>query len=476
MERVNAYRIPVGPEVLRNASDAATVPPGLLEPVQALVSAVVRRSSEGPFSLYICSDDASSRARDDLAFVLTRAVMAHVPSTLLVDCDFIRVGLQGLVPQKDSLGFLDFLLYGSSIGVITQEARGGVRVVGAGSFPVTKRMPFVENAFVDASRRLVAHARCAAFVGPLTEEEGDPHALCSLVDAVAVVRVGDADPTVDFLEEGIAAGGVDVWSIRLGSRDTVTEAPRSAAAAAVVPPPPPPVPPRAGAGAVSPPGLAPTPLPKKPAGGPRGPAARVDRDEPRYTSLAPRLAIIAFGVLVIAFVAWWLTQDHRLTGEQTPADVSALPPGTAGAPAVVGAADTATTVQSADTVSGAADAAQAPVPPPVSPANTGGRTGGTLLLNPADIHVMDELDQSWRDWYIIHISSFQESIRAREEVAFLQSREFPVFIVFLDLGAKGKWYRVYAGPFRIREEAREVKKNLDAVPQVRFTRIAKIPE
>jgi cell division septation protein DedD len=77
---------------------------------------------------------------------------------------------------------------------------------------------------------------------------------------------------------------------------------------------------------------------------------------------------------------------------------------------------------------------------------------------------------------MIHISSFQESVRAREEIAFLESREFPVYIVFLDLGPKGKWYRVYSGPFRTREEAREVKKNLDAVPQVRFTRITKIPE
>ena len=40
-------------------------------------------------------------------------------------------------------------------------------MVGAGSFPVTKRMPFVETAFDDASRRLAAHARCALFVGPL---------------------------------------------------------------------------------------------------------------------------------------------------------------------------------------------------------------------------------------------------------------------------------------------------------------------
>jgi cell division septation protein DedD len=135
----------------------------------------------------------------------------------------------------------------------------------------------------------------------------------------------------------------------------------------------------------------------------------------------------------------------------------------------VAAADTAR----ADTVAAPPRVA---VRAPQRPADTGGGSGGTQLVDPSNILVMDDLARRWDGWYAIHISSFQESIRAREEVSFLQSREFPVFIVFLDLGPKGKWYRVYAGPFPTREQARDVKKNLDAVPQVRFTRIARIPE
>jgi cell division septation protein DedD len=99
-----------------------------------------------------------------------------------------------------------------------------------------------------------------------------------------------------------------------------------------------------------------------------------------------------------------------------------------------------------------------------------------MLVNSSDIQVMEDLNRRFRGWYMIHISSFQTSVRARDEVAFLESHEFPVFIVFLDLGPKGKWYRVYAGPFQTRDEAENVKKNLDAVPQVRFTRIATIPD
>jgi cell division septation protein DedD len=129
-----------------------------------------------------------------------------------------------------------------------------------------------------------------------------------------------------------------------------------------------------------------------------------------------------------------------------------------------------------------------PVPPPQSAAPAGtpstaktrsdttARAGGSQLVNSGDIQVMEDLNRRFRGWYMIHISSFQTSTRARDEVAFLESHEFPVFIVFLDLGPKGKWYRVYAGPFQTRDEAVEVKKNLDAVPQVRFTRIATIPD
>jgi cell division septation protein DedD len=200
----------------------------------------------------------------------------------------------------------------------------------------------------------------------------------------------------------------------------------------------------------------------------------------RYSSLLPRLAVLVFGVLVLAFVGWWLAQD-RLSPDESSGPPTKPATGRVGLPAADDSSLAAAAVPATDTALAAAasrsDSAAVGVPrPPQNPADTGGRSGGTVLLNPADIHVMEDLERHYRGWYAIHISSFQESIRARDEVAFLQSREFPVFIVFLELGAKGKWYRVYAGPFATREEARDVKKNLDAVPQVRFTRITTIPE
>jgi cell division septation protein DedD len=88
---------------------------------------------------------------------------------------------------------------------------------------------------------------------------------------------------------------------------------------------------------------------------------------------------------------------------------------------------------------------------------------------------MDDVENSWGGYYLIHISSFRESGKARNEVVNLEERGFPVFIVFLNLGPKGSWYRVYAGPLDTRDDARAMKKLLDDTPGVRFTRITQVP-
>ncbi len=472
MSRITTFQIPLRPEQLRPPLFAGAAEAPLAEPLQALVAAISRRAADASVTIYLCADDDSARARDDFAMALARTLTTHVPSTLLIDCDFLHPGLSDQMPQKDALGFLDYLLYGSSIGVITQDY-DGVHMVGAGSFPVTKRMPFAENAFVDASRRLVTHARCAMFVGPAFDGDGGRHPLTGVVDVVATVRASLRHPRLDNIEEQIAAAGPELWSIRLVG---------PAAAEPVAPPPP-----------VAP---AREPAPRRervverPQERATPPAAEVLEETRAGASLAPRIAVILFGLLVIAFVVWWFAQNRNAgnlttepdkagavmdttrvagAGHSAPRDTTAI------RPTVV------TTPVRRDTV---ATKPRATTPPATSaPSRTSGpaaggtgRAGGTVLVNSADIQVMEDLNRRFRGWYMIHTSSFQTSTRARDEVAFLESHEFPVFIVFLDLGPKGKWYRVYAGPFQTREEAVEVKKNLDAVPQVRFTRIATIPD
>jgi cell division septation protein DedD len=482
MSRITTFEIPLRPEELRPPIFAGAAEMPLAEPLQALVTAISRRTADASVTVYLCADDDSARARDDFAMALARTLTAHVPSTLLIDCDFLHPGLSDQMPQKDALGFLDYLLYGSSIGVITQDF-DGVHMVGAGSFPVTKRMPFAENAFVDASKRLVTHARCALFVGPAFDGDGGRHPLTGAADVVATVRTSMRHPRLDSIEEQIAALGPELWSIRL----TGATAPEPVAVSA--PAPPPPV--RPARRPAEPPVQRRVERPVERAV-PAPPASDMLDETRASASLAPRIAVILFGLLVIAFVVWWFTQNRNpgnLTGDKPQAGEV-----TTDSTRVTNAGESAprdtTTIKRPATTTPASDTTATKLrpatPPPAtstSPETTTGnsnqstgRSGGTVLVSSADIQVMEDLNRRFRGWYMIHISSFQTSTRARDEVAFLESHEFPVFIVFLDLGPKGKWYRVYAGPFETREEAADVKKNLDAVPQVRFTRIATIPD
>jgi cell division septation protein DedD len=302
------------------------------------------------------------------------------------------------------------------------------------------------------------------------------------VDVVATVRTTARHPKLDGVEEQVASAGPEVWSIRLTG---------AAAPEPVAPVPPramptmpdiPPLPPRA----AERPARTPSPAPATVS------TAVLDEERPA-SSLAPRIAVIVFGLLVIAFVAWWFMQNRgnlHLAGGKEPAATAVDSTRQAAAPPVAHRDTTVTTPPVTRPAHQDSTAVVKPhpstTPPATAPAGTTSTTGtpkagtahsgGTMLVNSSDIQVMDDLNRRFRGWYMIHISSFQTSVRARDEVAFLESHEFPVFIVFLDLGPKGKWYRVYAGPFQTRDEAVEVKKNLDAVPQVRFTRIATIPD
>jgi len=505
MERVSTFQVGAGTASLRAAAESGTLSASLHEPMRALVQRVTRVAAERAVTLYLFADDASAESRDLFAYALARALRQHVPGALVVDCDFLAVGMHGVVPQRDALGFLDLLLYGSSIGVITQEAAGGVRVVGAGSFPVTKRMPFVIGAFEDASRRLAKHARCVIFVGPLQDDEGEPHPLIGCTDIPVLVRGEDEAPPsgyADGVEEDLVEHfHTELLSVRLTGRAPEPEPARAA--------PPPAAPTREAQPADAPARSAPPP---REAPAPRAepevvPAPAVASDvrdvpagpgEPRFNATLPRLLVGIFIVVVIASLAWWVYTERttrarspgagtaRESGSTARTQQSATPPpaatpagtaadSTAAAPvetlAVAAAQRPAPAV--ADTVRSGAQSEGPPVPV-MDPADTRGHTGGTVLIPSENILVFDDLTRDWTDWYVIHISSFKESVKARTEVAYLESREFPVFIVFLDLGAKGKWYRVYSGPFRERAEALEVKKNLDATPGVRFTRVSKV--
>jgi cell division septation protein DedD len=218
-----------------------------------------------------------------------------------------------------------------------------------------------------------------------------------------------------------------------------------------------------------------------------------------YTSLLPKIATGVIAVLVVVFVVWWMNLERGEpadplrnqptdVAETTPAPVTGDPQG-AGQTDPVGESATGTdaageqtqppdsgpaapdsVVQQPETTAGEQTTEPAP-----DESGTGEVTEPPLpRINSRNIIVMSDVQNNFAGSYLIHISSFRESAKARNEIEYLEARGFPVFIVFLDLGPKGTWYRVYAGPLDTRDEARNMKKLLDDTPQVRFTRITRV--
>jgi len=487
--------------------------PAHLEPVfRAMVSEIVSKVGEGTGSVYLCSPDEDTESRNRFAFLLAKLVRAHVPTALLVDCDFLSAGMNGIIPHRDALGFLDLLLYGTSLGVITQEALHGVKVVGAGSFAVTKKSPFAMDAFVDARRYLVNQAKCAIFVGPAMDDEGSLHPIAENVDRVVLVRMGtrfDAR-TLDPLEEKIASAQAgEAWSVHINTRTAAPAArepqetaKEEATLVAEV---------EDLVDRLSEPKAAPrvektrvtsdrVPVQEKAgfadarsAGG-DGPLFEEEEElagpHIRRKSVGTRIirVVISFVVLVlVAFVVWWLyltrsVREHggeragavrRTPVAEPPAPVTATdslrsgrpiepPPVATEETAPADRAESGVAAGRGETAKSATETAAALQPPETS------------VSTPDSIHFAATLDE-FANQYVVHAGSFKGVDKAKEEAFYLLGWGYAVFIYRVDLESKGVWYRVYVGPFATREDAMERKIKLDENPRIRSTRVSKVP-
>jgi cell division septation protein DedD len=520
MDKLSSFNISVSVDALRSGFNLGKVPNPLHEPFQSLLPRLTGAAADSPTAVYLFSSDDIAEVRNLFGYSLAAALLQHIPSTLLVDCGFLDVGMNGVVPERDALGFLDLLLYGSSLGVITQETIGGVHVVGAGSFPVTKKMPFVLNAFEQASRRLVAHSRCAVYCGPLFDDDGGLHPLVGAADVPVLVRAVEAGVgVVDPIEEQISAQcDAELLSIRINPRDAEEKRVAPKKTPEATPSEPEMMPPLAPEPEfeeidqrpdVTQQLRSPEPTPPRPPAA-RPPAPRADTVEPpksakppaveyeeefagtgngdkKYTSLIPKIATAVVALIVVVFLVWWFNEERGKAGDTESSQVTTSPTGQTGTTPAAGSGqesglppDTAATTAAPDTTPTQTEQVEEPSVSTTGPATGTGTqstppTGSAAVIDSDNILVMDDLESNWGGHFLIHISSFRESGKARSEVVYLVDRGYPAFIVYIDLGSKGKWYRVYAGPMEQREEARNMKKTLDDTPGVRFTRITQIP-
>lgn len=488
MEQVTAYNIAASPEDLKTALAAGQPVPGLIKPLQALSADIGARGSRGALSIYACSSEDDRDTRNHFAALLTKTVQSQLPDALLVDCDFLNVGLSGIVPERDALGFLDMLLYGSSLGVIKQSTANGVNVVGAGSFPVTRNSPFVMDVFVSAARYLKSHSTCVIYCGPVLDDDQQVHPIIGNVDLPLLFRVGPSssagmDPMEDKVSRDREAA---IWAIRLVGVDTV-------APAVEAPPDEPeaddsieltpegesqqqPVYDQAPVYEAPPPGEEPAEVPAEvpvqPPPVALTPGGVGAKDRRPGTSNFLRVTALILVVMLGAFFLWWgyLTKSVRERSGEPLASADPVPQ----PPALQ-------TPARADTSAAASDTASAqPVVPVTTPEKPAPQKPEEKKVPPALTGYLDSpilVTEGIGDFsgkFLVHVSSFQGLDLARREAYYLNDLGYPIVIARVDLGSKGKWYRVFVGPSDRRTEARNLQKRLDEIPRVKFTDIKKI--
>ena len=98
-----------------------------------------RFTEEGSRSILAMSVGENRLSRDFSVLQIAHILAKHGKDVLIVDCDFLSPGLSGLVENTEDHGFLDLLLYGSSLKTVARSTGiDGVIVVGPGSFPVSR--------------------------------------------------------------------------------------------------------------------------------------------------------------------------------------------------------------------------------------------------------------------------------------------------------------------------------------------------
>ena len=466
MEQVKAYDIAASPEELKTALAGGEPTPGLMRPLQALSADIGDQGSRGALSMYVCSTEDDRDTRNHFAALLTRTVQGQLPDALLVDCDFLNVGLSGIVPERDALGFLDMLLYGSSLGVIKQRSESGVNVVGAGSFPVTRSSPFVMDVFVSAARYLKSHARCVIYCGPVLDDDQQVHPIVGNVDLPVLLRVGPSSAAgLHPMEDKVSRDrDAATWAVRLIGADTVVpavEAPQDGPEAGDPIELPPegeshqqkPVYDQAPVYEAPPPDEAPLPPPATLTPGRAG-----DR-HPGTSNFVRGIAIVLV-VMLGAFFVWWGYQTKSVREQDgeplASADPVQQPPAAQTPPPV----RTDTSAAAPDTVS-AQPVTPVTTPDKPEPKKTAAKKAPPPLVENLDspILVTEDIGDFFGK-FLVHVSSFRRLDLARNEAYYLNDRGYPMVIAGMDLGAKGKWYRVFVGPCERMSEAKNLEKRL----------------
>jgi cell division septation protein DedD len=491
MKEFSTFHFHAPPGILKEAVSSGRIPEKLLEPLRAIVTFLAGESEAGPGIYYLLSRHEDKEIRDHIGYLVANACSARFSPVYLVDCDYTSPGMSGVVPDPGAMGFLDTILYGTSLGSVAQNV-ADIRVIGVGSFPVSNRMPFSMEAFEDIESYMRNQSKCIIMSGPLEDDDGNVHPLALHLKKILYVTssgrggaLASSEPRLQEIE-GARVAQIDVTTSgeeisapagveEIPAREEIEEIIQTREDKEQAGPPP---------------AEEPTGATAQVGGTTEGAGEAEFRGvtpvEEGGSSMLPKVITAVLGLLFVVFLIYWFYVTRPPSNVEPPATEElaggygktsirasdSLPGGEAATlpPETTTEAKTETLALETSKESAVEQPpAKEPVESPVV-SDAGAEVSEKPEPRGGEPTIVDL--SSLRGEFLVHISSFRTIARAKNDAGYLMSKGFPAFISKVDLGNKGKWFRVYVGPFDTRDDARNAQIKLDELPRVKFSRIA----
>jgi cell division protein FtsN len=439
-----------------------------------------RMTDEGTGAILALSVGENRLVRDFAVLQIAHVLAKHGRDVLIVDFDFISPGLSGLVENTEDQGFLDLLLYGSSLKTVEKPTGiDGVKVVGAGSFPVARTVPFAMKEFTKVRDFLSRTHDVTIYCSTLYTDDGAVNPLTRQVDSIFLscrleempegqlqknlADLGPGLPPADlvcFGEDGLVAREEEPAEPPVTSGEEAEPADIAA---------------------------------EEPSGEEEEyePAAiektadlESGTDGGRGGMNLPRLVTIVVVAFVVIFLGWWFVihrsisnkEGDRRTAElvQKQRDVQEMKARDhEGADGKAGQAPAA-----ADTIveepAGAPDKAAAGDHPAEADeqASVEEKAGGEQAEDEKGAGTQPETatPAPAGSYYSIHVASFKEMSRAGKETDYLEKKGYETIVIAADVKGQ-EWYRVYVGEFGTKEEADAARLKLLDLPAIGYARV-----
>ncbi len=417
-----------------------------------------------------CSLPDDRMARDFGVLQIAHILSMHGKRVLIVDCDFLSPGLSGIVENQEEHGFLDLLLYGSSLKAVAKDIGiDGVGVIGSGSFPVSKTIPFAIKEFEKVNSFLSEKSDVVIYCSIIFTEEREVNPLCSKINQVLLFC------QVDRLEEGRLKELIElIKSENISHLELVCycakEVEKKVKEEVIQP----------AGGKMDDGGKSPEGEEVEEPEHEEEPAflektSEVSQEIEVKHSRLPKIVTVVAAVLLVAFVSWWIVMNRSIKEKEATQRMSEIVQKKKESQIVstqkrlteegseVSRVDTTKISKQSGTPVGKAEEVSGEEP-----------SAKTEKVEEEQARKLSDEEQIKKQgfFYTVHVASFKDISRAGKEVEYLEKNGYEAWVV--DVVVKDQtWFRVLVGKFATKEKANQVRLKLKALKSIGYANVIK---